>query len=142
MDENWLEIREFTGEGYKPLIDYGKWRVAFLRYLDEELLPERIDSMERHIETDEVFVLLQGRAVLLLGGNGTRLDGVFPQFMEGGKLYNVKRNAWHAILLSRDATILLVENRDTGEKNSEQAALSADQRRQIVELARREQIQA
>jgi ureidoglycolate hydrolase len=141
MDENCLEIREFTGEGYKPLIDYGKWRVAFLRYLDE-LLAEHIERMERHLETDEVFVLLQGRAVLLLGGNGTGLDGVHPQPMEGGKLYNVKRNAWHAILLSRDATILLVENCDTGEQNTEYAVLSSGQRRQIVDLARGEQIQA
>ena len=141
MDENWLEIREFTGEGYKPLIDYGQWRVAFLRYLDE-LLAEHIERMERHLETDEVFVLLQGRAVLLLGGNGTALDGVHPQTMESGKLYNVKCNAWHAILLSRDATILLVENCDTGERNTEYAALSAGQRRRIVDLAQGEQIQA
>jgi hypothetical protein len=140
MDATWLEIREYTGEGYKPLVDYGAWRVAILRFLDE-LLAARIDRMERHTGTDEVFVLLQGGGVLLLGGNGAKVEKIHPQVMESGKLYNVKRDAWHAILLSREATILLVENCDTGERNTQYAGLSAEQRRQIVDLAQRERIQ-
>lgn len=134
MDESLLEIRSYEGPGYQPLIDFNDWRVAILRYLDE-LQPERIDSMERHLETDEVFVLLQGRGTLLLGGSGPTLDGIQPQPMETGKLYNVKRNAWHGVLLTRDATVLLVENRDTGRCNSEYAKLSTEQRKVILDLA-------
>lgn len=67
MDEKLLEIREYDGEGYKALVDYGGWRVAILRYLDE-IQPDQIKEMECHIETDEVFVLIQGSAVLLMGG--------------------------------------------------------------------------
>ena len=139
MDENMLEIREYQGEGYKPLIDYGQWRVAILRYQDD-LQPELIDQMERHNETDEVFVLLCGQGVLILGGTGSQLEGFYPLVMEYGKLYNVKRNAWHTILLTRDASVLLVENNDTTEQNSEYTRLSADYRRQIVEQARQHQI--
>jgi len=137
MDESLLEIRSYEGPGYQPLIDFNDWRVAILRYLDE-LQPERIDSMERHCETDEVFVLLQGRGTLLLGGNGPTLDGVQPQAMEPGKLYNVKRNAWHGVLLTRDASVLLVENRNTGRENSEYAPLTDSHRKTILELARAE----
>ncbi|MEW6028945.1 MAG: hypothetical protein ACOYZ8_18110 [Chloroflexota bacterium] len=135
MDESLLEVRSFEGSGYQPLIDYGAWRVAILRYLDD-IQPDRIDKMERHTETDEVFVLLRGRGMLLMGGNGARVDGIHPQMMESGKLYNVKRSAWHTILLSRDASILLVENRDTGGHNSESAGLNAKQRRRVLELAK------
>ena len=134
MDESILEIREYSGEGYKPLVDHGSWRVAFLRYIDE-LLPERIQALERHVETDEIFVLLHGAATLLLGGNAARVDGITPQAMEPGKLYNVKRNTWHSILLSRDATILLVENRDTSRENSEYITLAEEQRHAILEIA-------
>ena len=134
MDESILEIREYEGEGYKPLVDHGSWRVAFLRYIDE-LLPERIQALERHVETDEIFVLLHGAATLLLGGNAARVDGITPQAMEPGKLYNVKRNTWHSILLSRDATILLVENRDTSRENSEYITLTEEQRHAILEIA-------
>ena len=139
MDENMLEIREYQGEGYKPLIDYGQWRVAILRYQDD-LQPELIDQMERHNETDEVFVLLCGQGVLILGGTGSQVEGFYSLVMEYGKLYNVKRNAWHTILLTRDASVLLVENNDTTEQNSEYTRLSADYRRQIVEQARQHQI--
>lgn len=135
MNENWLEIQEYHGEGYKPLVDYGAWRVAILCYIDE-LQPDRIDKMERHCQTDEVFVLLQGYATLLLGGNGSEVEGVFPQAMEANKLYNVKRNSWHSILLSQDASLLIIENRDTSEENSQYCPLRAELRRQIINLGR------
>jgi ureidoglycolate hydrolase len=137
MDKNVLDIQFFDGIGYQPLIDFNDWRVAVLRYIDE-LQPDHIEQMERHVKTDEVFVLLNGRATLLMGGNGPALDGVHPQTMEPGKLYNVRQNAWHSVLLSQDASILLVENRNTARENSEYAQLSAGQRQTIVEIAQRE----
>ena len=137
MNESLLEIKSYEGIGYQPLIDYGTWRVAILRYLDE-IQPNRIKSMERHTETDEVFVLLHGTGTLLMGGNGTRVEEVLPQTMEHGKLYNVKRNAWHNILLSRDASVLLVENRNTGRENSEYIDLTEEHCKLIMEVARRE----
>ncbi len=137
MDDGSLEISEFTGEGYKPLIDFGQWRVAVLRWIDE-LLPERIEYMERHTQTDEVFVLLAGEATLYLGGRDLRVDGIHPQRMQPGKLYNVKQNAWHTVVMSRDATILIVENADTGEANSETWKLTEEQRRYIGDVSRSE----
>jgi ureidoglycolate hydrolase len=137
MDENILEIQEYTGEGFKPLIYFGTWRVAYLRYKNE-LRPELITSMERHLETDEVFVLLNGHAVLVLGGNGTHIGDISAQMMEPGKLYNVRINVWHTVLMSRDVTILLVENGDTGEKNSDYEVLSSENCRQIIEMAQNE----
>ncbi|MEW6403571.1 MAG: hypothetical protein AB1649_17385 [Chloroflexota bacterium] len=134
MDESLLEIRDHQGSGYQPLIDFGRWRVAILRYLDE-IQPDRIESMERHMETDEVFVLLNGRGVLLMGGNEKEVERLEPQAMENGKLYNVRRCAWHTILLSRDAKILLVENQDTGKHNPEYFGLSNEHRKVIVEIA-------
>ena len=133
MDEKLLQIHTYDGPGFKPLVAFSAWRVAILNFL-EQLVPERIDSMERHTETDEVFVLLCGQGVLVLGGNCDHVDGIYPQPMQTGVIYNVKRDAWHTILLSRDAAVLLVENRDTGDHNTEYASLSIDQRRLILEL--------
>jgi len=65
-----LEVTQYTGEGYAPLIDYADWRVAVLRYIDE-LLPQNLATMQRHDETDEVFVLLAGRCILFLGAGAT-----------------------------------------------------------------------
>jgi hypothetical protein len=60
MDDSLLEIREYTGEGFRPLVFFNGWRVAVLNYI-EEIHPERNNRMERHLETDEVFVLAKGR---------------------------------------------------------------------------------
>ena len=62
IPETLLEIREYNGAGYQPLIDYDTWRVAILRFIDD-LAPQDLTKMQRHNETDEVFVLLSGRSL-------------------------------------------------------------------------------
>lgn len=85
-----IEISEYTGVGYLPVIDYEKWRIAILRYIDE-LEVQNIQSMQKHNETDEVFVLLEGECVLFSCGNGQELDEIKAVKMEPLKLYNVKK---------------------------------------------------
>ena len=141
MDENWLQIREYNGQGFQSLVTFGRWRVAILNYLDD-IHPEHNDTMERHSQTDEVFVLLKGKGVLLIGGAGSAINAIFPQVLEPGKIYNVRSNTWHTILLSRDASVLLVENQDTGEQNSEYVQLSMKQQSLIAGIAESERIMA
>lgn len=133
IDESLLQVAEYGGEGYLPLIDYGQWRVAILRYIDE-LEPQNLTRMQRHDETDEVFVLLKGRCILFIGGGGEGVTGVHAQDMEPFKLYNVKKGCWHTHTLSHDATVLIVENRDTTDRNSPETELDPQQRAKIIEL--------
>jgi hypothetical protein len=136
VPETLLEIQQYTEEGYKPLIDYGEWRVAILRFIDE-LLPGNISRMQRHNETDEVFVLLEGRCILFLGAGENQVTDIFAQDMEPLKLYNVKRSAWHTHTLSEEATVLIVENRETTKMNSPEIELSAERRQELELLADR-----
>jgi hypothetical protein len=43
------------------------------------------------------------------------------------KPFHVKRNIWYTIALSQQASVLIVENRDTGKHNTEYADLSTEQ---------------
>ena len=133
VPETLLEIREHTGTGYLPLIDYDAWRVAVLRYIDE-LLPQDLAKMQRHLETDEVFVLLNGRCILFLGEGDERVSNIHAQDMEPLKLYNVKKRGWHTHTLSKDAAVLIVENRDTASSNSAETTLDKEQRKRLMEL--------
>lgn len=133
IDEHLLEIRSFDGAGYQPLIDYDKWRVAILRYCDD-LLPGRIFAMQRHDKTDEVFVLLEGRCILFLGEGNDTVTSITAVDMAPRKLYNIKRGVWHSHTLSNDASVLIVENRDTTIQNSPKKLLNDDQRRRIVDI--------
>lgn len=131
MDEKLLEKREFTDAGYSPVVDYGTWRVAVLNYTDE-LLPQNIADMQRHDETDEVFVLLRGRCILFLGDGAETVTTIYAQDMQPFKIYNVKKGAWHTHTLSHDAMVLIVENKDT--TNSPRCSLDETQRQRIIDL--------
>lgn len=134
MDEGILEIREHEGEGYKALVDFGAWRVAILRF-QEGLQPGQQSSMERHMETDEVFVLTQGEGAIILGGNGHAPALLAYQRMENGKVYNIRKSTWHTVSLSRDASVLIVENQDTRRENSEYIDITEAQRKWIAQAA-------
>ena len=110
FENNDIEIFAHTGEGYERTMHYGEWRVAFLNYAERF---DQITYLERHMLTDEVFVLLGGRAKLIVGEDRQE----YP--MEPKKLYNVKRGAWHAVKVSGDAQLLIVENHSTGADNTE-----------------------
>jgi mannose-6-phosphate isomerase-like protein (cupin superfamily) len=131
-----LEIREHTEAGYKPLIDYGNWRVAILNF-SADLLPENITALQRHNETDEVFVLLQGRCLLFIGEGQEAITAVHGQEMLPGTVYNVKKGVWHSHTLSSEAMVLVVENRDTTYVNSPFSPLSADQQAALQQLTRK-----
>jgi hypothetical protein len=138
MDAKLMDTQSFTGPGYQPVIDFGAWRVATLNYIDE-IHPAQITFMERHNETDEVFVLQHGQAVLFIGEGTNGVEAVHAQVLEPEKMYNVKQAVWHTIVLSRDGSVLIVENRNTTRENSDYFDLSREQRELILETAKRVQ---
>lgn len=134
LNNRLLEIANFCGEGYQPLISFGEWRVAVLRYL-EKLEPNQLSEMERHIATDEVFILVEGSGIIFIGGNQSQPNEIQSIIMKNGEIYNVKRNTWHTISLSKEAHVIIVENNNTDKINSEFVALSQNARVEIKSMA-------
>lgn len=134
LPETLIEIRDHTGPDYKPLVDYQSWRVALMNYTDD-LTPDKINRMQKHIETDEVFVLMAGRCILFIGEGEENVTKVHAVDMEPYKIYNVKRGVWHSHTFSKDARVLIVENRDTVVENSPFVGLSGEQQKEVVKLA-------
>jgi len=130
-----LRIESYEGEGYRPLVDFGGWRVAFLRFIDE-LDPEKITQLERHLETDEVFVLLNGEAVLFIGEGDAMVEQMGCEKLTANKVYVVERNTWHTCVLDSTATILLVENQDTGLENTDYIKLDKISKMFIIERSK------
>lgn len=133
IPEKLLEVRAHNKEGYSPVVDYCAWRVAVLNYSDQ-LLPQHLKAVQRHNETDEVFILLRGRCILFIGDGDQEVSGLFAVNMEPLKLYNVKKSTWHTHTLDKDAMVLIVENRDTTYDNSPFCPLSNVQQQEIVRL--------
>jgi len=135
VPEKMLEVREHNDEGYSAVVDYSSWRVAVLNYSDQ-LLPQNLTAMQRHDETDEVFILLRGRCILFVGEGGQNIRDIFGVNMEPLKIYNVKKATWHTHTLDRDAMVLIVENRDTTFDNSPFCPLTDMQRQVIMQKTR------
>ncbi|MFQ9515394.1 MAG: hypothetical protein ACLRZ9_06160 [Eubacterium sp.] len=133
MDKNLLDIVSYNGEGYLPLIDFDKWRVAELRYIDE-LEVDNLKDMQKHDETDEIFVLLEGDFTLFIGGQGDEIGEIQAIKLEPLKIYNVKKGTFHTHTPEKNATVLIVENADTCDDNSPTVKLTASQKAVIREL--------
>jgi hypothetical protein len=132
IKESLVELRDYTGEEYSPVLDYDKWRVAILNYADS-MLPENTKDMQRHDETDEVFVLMQGKCILYIGEGDKKVEKVYSIDMEPYKVYNVKKAVWHNHTVSKDGKVLIVENRNTDDDNSPYIDLTEIQQAQIIE---------
>lgn len=131
---NLLQIKEFEGLGYKPVVDFEAWRVAFLNYIDE-LDPWNIKYFQKHDQSDESFVLLSGKCILYFTRD--RVDGEVEAIdMEAGKVYNIKKGIYHTHTLSTDARVVIIENSDTRLRNSPRFVTSDRQKEAFTSFAR------
>jgi ureidoglycolate hydrolase len=121
-----IDIIKIQQQGYTPLVAYEAWRVAVLRYcLDVRV--DQLVTMQRHLKTDEVFVLMEGNCVLFTGGDGDQPEEIEWVKMEKNQLYNVKKGVWHTHALDEEGSVLIIENEDTSDDNSPTEALSENQ---------------
>ncbi len=107
-----LDIYTHEEEGYKAKLDFESWRVAYINYA-ERFDRNKLQRVERHMLTDEVFVLLKGEGGLFIGEDAEEV------VMEPHKIYNVTKGTWHHTWVSKDAQVLIVENSNTCKDNTE-----------------------
>ena len=101
-----------TEDGYNPFLIRKGWQVAQLNYVAKHGLDD-IDDVEMHALTDEVFILMRGRAALITAS----FEGDEPTFevenMQVGVTYNIPAGVWHNIAMDKDAQIIIVERNNT-----------------------------
>lgn len=128
-----IQTYTHTDKGYNPFLIREQWQVAILNYAPEESL-EAIDKLDVHFETDEVFVLQQGQAVLIAASiedsklNFQAID-MLPQVV-----YNIPANVWHKIAMQPCSSVLILENQETHVGDFEFYPLNESQRRKLHEV--------
>ncbi len=126
MNPNLVEVKSYDGEGFQPLVVFESWRVAMLNDCPEKYRRETLEYVERHRETDEIFVLLSGECTLLIGGNGDAPAQLEALPMEPFKVYNVRKGVWHNLLGQPGMRLFLVENADVSLENSDRFTVTPD----------------
>jgi len=125
-----VEIGEHTGPAYKPLITSGgDWMAALMNGTKDSWSVPNI--IEQHPDTDELFVLVSGRAFMIVAGNDS-VPGVIVQHeMKRNVLYNVKAGTWHINPMTEDATFVIIEKTGTNVNGSRVVNLTAEQKKAI-----------
>lgn len=125
-----IKIVDFPQTDYEPLIDYEGWRVAVLAYCENTTI-DKIKTMQKHDETDEVFVLVRGKCALITGGNGEEPGQAEFTCLQPQKAYTVKKGFWHEHVLDEEGIVLIIENSNTCDENSPRVKLGEEQRRAL-----------
>ena len=132
-----MEIQkfEFGEEGLKRVYENDKWMVGIKNWKPANDIAN-IDCLERHNETDELFVLLAGSCTLLSAVEENSKLAIKATAMEPMKVYNIPRSLWHNTVTMKSTKLILVEDVSTGAKNSDVLPLSAEQIAEVKRIAR------
>ncbi len=134
-----MEIQKFEheGSGLVRVYENPKWMVGIKNWKPANDIAN-IDCLERHNETDELFILLAGSCALVSARekSGGELE-IAAVAMEPMKVYNIPKTLWHNTLTSKDVKLVLVEDSATGASNSDTLQLDGAQIARIRELAGR-----
>ena len=103
-----VEKIRYDGQDYIVVHQFQGWKIGMLRFSQRF---SRFDRLERHLLTDEAFILLKGQAVLYTDKEQIQ--------MQTSVVYNVPKGEWHHIVVTEDADVLIVENSETGDENTE-----------------------
>ncbi len=130
---NLIETYRYDGSGYKPFLIKEGWQVAQLNYLPEQHLLA-IAKMDRHLLTDEVFVLLKGTAILIAATENKNEFRFECIKMKAGITYNIPANLWHNIAMDTDAEVIIFEKDNTHLGDFEYQQLSDTQKWKLKNL--------
>ena len=103
-----IEKFSFLGKDFQVAMTFENWKIGLLRYSERF---SKFDRLERHLLTDEAFILLSGEATLYTDKEQVE--------METNIVYNIPKAEWHHITVSKDATVMVVENASTCDDNTE-----------------------
>jgi mannose-6-phosphate isomerase-like protein (cupin superfamily) len=114
-----IDVHRWQGEGYRPFVSYRDWLVALMNW-EPRFDPANVGQVERHNQTDEIFVLTHGRGVLFVATD----ENVQAIDMQPGVIYNVTCGTWHSVIGTRASSWLIVESNDTSAENTDHRSLT------------------
>ena len=123
MNQSKISAESFEDEGLKRVVESGSWFVGIKNWKPANDATH-FDSMERHMETDEVFVLLEGGCTLLVDhSEDNSCTNIHCIAMEKNRVYCIHPGVWHNTITTKDAKLILIENKNTSMENSETLTL-------------------
>ena len=106
--------------GFELICTNNSFKCAFITR-SAQYAPGQIKAMKRHNESDEVFILIQGKAMLVTG------EPTQKQYMktalQSGISYCVEAGTWHYLAVSEDALVFVTENSQVSGENTDEICI-------------------
>ncbi len=127
------EIYSYDDIGFKKVFNYKSWSIAYLNFIDE-LIVDNLKYVEAHHETDEAFILLNGNASIIIADNNLTPMSFKKVKLELEKVFVVKSDSYHTLILDEDAKILIIEENNTNDDNTSKIFLTKNDIIKIMDL--------
>jgi len=116
--------------GYHPFLIKEGWQMAQLNYTEDQHI-NQITKLDVHLKTDEVFVSLEGNAVLIVA---SIINGELEfelELMQSNKIYNIPKDTWHNIAMEQGSEVLIAEKSNTHISDFDHFSLSKNKQDEL-----------
>lgn len=131
----YAETFSYLGEGIQCVFDNKKWVVCIKNWKPNNDV-DQIQYLEVHHETDEQFILVEGKALLLAAKRHEDHFDIQVIPMERGKVYNVPQETWFNTITQKDTKLIYVQDAGTTEHNSEYQNMTPEELEQVRTAAK------
>lgn len=122
-----VETFEYNGEGILCVYKNNDWLVSIKNWKPDNDIGG-VKHLEIHHETDEQFLLLKGKALLISADlKNEKFENIELTNMESGKVYNVPQGKWFYSITEKDTKMAYVQHSNTSLENSEFHDLEEEQ---------------
>ena len=111
-----VQERMASRPGFELVCNNESFKCAFVT-LSDQYAYGKITTMKRHNESDEVFVLVKGRATLVTG-DVDKQEYIKTELKQGSS-YCVEAQTWHYLAVSEDALVFVTENSRVSAENTD-----------------------
>lgn len=132
-----IQVLAYEGEGIDEVYNNKSWLLSIKNWREANDV-DHISRLEIHHTTDQQFILISGKACLLLAPKDMDdTTEIQVQPLEVGKIYNLPIETWFNNVLSQDCKLMYCEGADAGDNgNSEYRSLSPAQIQAVTEKVR------
>ena len=127
-----IEEYNIKEKGYHPFIVKKGWQLARLNYTEEQQI-NQITKLDVHLKTDEIFIPIAGKAVLIAASIVNNEPQFEMELMKINHIYNIPKGVWHNIAMEEGSEVFIAEKSNTHVSDFEYYDLSKEK---IEELGR------
>ena len=131
----YADIYSHEAEGIQCVFDNKKWVVCIKNWKPNNDV-DQIQYLEIHHATDEQFILVKGKALLLVASRDEKGFDIQVIPMEQGKEYNVPQDTWFNTITQKDTKLVYVQDAGTTGENSEYQDMTAEELESVRRTAK------